>query len=232
MKKLFVVLCAAVTFIVIAPNQAEASYSDRGAALGLGAGLAIDFKHIEDFKLDENSLYGFHVHGKISGVPIMFGFDIDFAFNGYSPESVNISMDWWLLNPTLIDLGPFRSSSSRERGGDRDRSDRDRDRFDRFDRSEGREGRGDRSGQNQITKRSFSRESQERGGRGGDSRASTDPVRRVASMTDDRDRGSRDRGSRDRGSRDRGSRDRGSRDRGSRDRVPSKDLTGEKPQNK
>uniref|UniRef100_A0A3P8SDH7 Eukaryotic translation initiation factor 4 gamma, 1a n=1 Tax=Amphiprion percula TaxID=161767 RepID=A0A3P8SDH7_AMPPE len=87
---------------------------------------------------------------------------------------------------------PQRSSSSRERGGDRDRSDRDRDRFDRFDRSEGREG-------NQITKRSFSRESQERGGRGGDSRASNDPVRRVASMTDDRDRGSRDRGSRDRG---------------------------------
>uniref|UniRef100_A0AAQ5ZXS5 Eukaryotic translation initiation factor 4 gamma, 1a n=1 Tax=Amphiprion ocellaris TaxID=80972 RepID=A0AAQ5ZXS5_AMPOC len=74
------------------------------------------------------------------------------------------------------------SSSSRERGGDRDRSDRDRDRFDRFDRSEGREG-------NQITKRSFSRESQERGGRGGDSRASNEPVRRVASMTDDRDRG-------------------------------------------
>ncbi|XP_070829542.1 eukaryotic translation initiation factor 4 gamma 1a isoform X2 [Chaetodon trifascialis] len=114
---------------------------------------------------------------------------------------------------------PQRSSSSRERGGDRDRGDRDRDRFDRFDRSEGREGRDDRSGQNQITKRSFSRESQERGGRGGDSRPSTEPVRRVASMTDDRDRGSRDRGSRDRGSRDRGSRDRGSRDRG-----PSKDL--------
>ncbi|XP_028282693.1 eukaryotic translation initiation factor 4 gamma 1a isoform X2 [Parambassis ranga] len=102
---------------------------------------------------------------------------------------------------------PQRSSSSRERGGDRERSDRDRDRFDRFDRSEGREG-------NQITKRSFSRESQERGGRGNDSRGSNEPVRRVASMTDDRDRGSRDRGSRDRGSKDRGSRDRG----------PSKDL--------
>ncbi|KAM3604685.1 uncharacterized protein V6R79_014834 [Siganus canaliculatus] len=111
---------------------------------------------------------------------------------------------------------PQRSSSSRERGGDRDRSERDRDRFERFDRSEGRQGRDDRSSQNQITKRSFSRETQERGGRGGggDSRASTEPVRRVASMTDDRDRGSRDRGSRDRGSRDRGSRDRG----------PSKDL--------
>ncbi|XP_042352934.1 eukaryotic translation initiation factor 4 gamma 1a isoform X2 [Plectropomus leopardus] len=118
---------------------------------------------------------------------------------------------------------PQRSSSSRERG-DRDRGDRDRDRFDRFDRSEGREGRDDRNTRNQITKRSFSRESQERGGRTGDLRAATEPVRRVASMTDDRDRGSRDRGSRDRGSRDRGSRDRGSRDRGSRDRVPSKDL--------
>ncbi|XP_059200082.1 eukaryotic translation initiation factor 4 gamma 1a isoform X2 [Centropristis striata] len=113
---------------------------------------------------------------------------------------------------------PQRSSSSRERGGDRDRGDRDRDRFDRFDRSEGREGRDDRN-RNQITKRSFSRESQERGGRTGDLRAATEPVRRVASMTDDRDRGSRDRGSRDRGSKDRGSRDRGS-----RDRAPSKDL--------
>lgn len=118
---------------------------------------------------------------------------------------------------------PQRSSSSRERGGDRDRNDRDRDRFDRFDRSEGREGRDDRSSRNQITKRSFSRESEERGGRGGDSRATNEPVRRVASMTDDRDRGSRDRGSRDRGSRDRGSRDRGS-----RDRAPSKDLTAVK----
>ncbi|KAI3374949.1 hypothetical protein L3Q82_021474, partial [Scortum barcoo] len=80
---------------------------------------------------------------------------------------------------------PQRSSSSRERGGDRDRSDRDRDRFDRFDRSEGREGRGDRGGQNQITKRSFSRESQERSGRGGDSRTSTDavPVKRESAPT-------------------------------------------------
>lgn len=97
----------------------------------------------------------------------------------------------------------IRSSSSRERGSNRDRSDRNRDRFDRFDRSEGREA-------NQVTKRSFSRESQERGGRGGDGRSSTESVRRVASMTDSRDRGSRDRGSRDRGSRDRGSRDKGS----------------------
>uniref|UniRef100_A0AAX7TQG4 Eukaryotic translation initiation factor 4 gamma, 1a n=1 Tax=Astatotilapia calliptera TaxID=8154 RepID=A0AAX7TQG4_ASTCA len=77
--------------------------------------------------------------------------------------------------------------SSRERGSNRDRSDRNRDRFDRFDRSEGREA-------NQVTKRSFSRESQERGGRGGDGRSSTESVRRVASMTDSRDRGSRDRG--------------------------------------
>ncbi|XP_035994072.1 eukaryotic translation initiation factor 4 gamma 1a isoform X3 [Fundulus heteroclitus] len=105
---------------------------------------------------------------------------------------------------------PQRSSASRERGGDRDRSDHDRDRYDRFARSERQDG-------NQFSKRSFSRESQERGGRGGDNRASTEPVRRVASMTDNRDRGSRDRGSRDRGGHDRGSRDRGSRDRGGRD---------------
>uniref|UniRef100_A0A667YWI6 Eukaryotic translation initiation factor 4 gamma, 1a n=1 Tax=Myripristis murdjan TaxID=586833 RepID=A0A667YWI6_9TELE len=79
----------------------------------------------------------------------------------------------------------LRSSSSRERGGDRDRFDR----FDRREGREGREGRDDRGNRNPISKRSFSRESEERGGRGGDSRASTEPVRRVASMTDDRDRG-------------------------------------------
>uniref|UniRef100_A0A3B5M7G2 Eukaryotic translation initiation factor 4 gamma, 1a n=1 Tax=Xiphophorus couchianus TaxID=32473 RepID=A0A3B5M7G2_9TELE len=90
---------------------------------------------------------------------------------------------------------PQRSSGSRERGGDRDRNDHDRDRYDRFARSERQDG-------NQFSKRSFSRESQERGGRGGDSRATAESVRRVASMTDNRDRGSRDRGSRDRGSRD------------------------------
>lgn len=101
---------------------------------------------------------------------------------------------------------PQRSSSSRERGG----SDRDR-----FDRREGRDG--DRGSRTDIGKRSFSRESKDRGSRGGDGRGHMDSVRRVASMTDDR-------GSRDRGSRDRGSRDRGSRDRGSRDRASSKDL--------
>ncbi|XP_027876173.1 eukaryotic translation initiation factor 4 gamma 1a isoform X2 [Xiphophorus couchianus] len=106
---------------------------------------------------------------------------------------------------------PQRSSGSRERGGDRDRNDHDRDRYDRFARSERQDG-------NQFSKRSFSRESQERGGRGGDSRATAESVRRVASMTDNRDRGSRDRGSRDRGSRDQGGRNRGSRDQGSRDR--------------
>jgi len=128
------------------------------------------------------------------------------------------------------------SSSSRERGGEREKGDRDR-----LDRSEGREGRDGRSTPNQITKRSFSRESQDRGGRASDLRASTESVRRVASMTDDRDRGSRDRGSRDRGSRVSSrassrassrvssrvsSRDRGSQDRGSQDRAPSKELPG------
>ena len=71
----------------------------------------------------------------------------------------------------------LRSSSSRDRGGERDRNDRDR-----FDRREGRDDRGSRP---PITKRSFSRESQERGG---DGRGPTEPVRRVSSMTDDRTR--------------------------------------------
>uniref|UniRef100_A0A8C0YSZ0 Eukaryotic translation initiation factor 4 gamma, 1a n=1 Tax=Cyprinus carpio carpio TaxID=630221 RepID=A0A8C0YSZ0_CYPCA len=90
---------------------------------------------------------------------------------------------------------PQRNSSSRDRSdrdrGDRDRGDRDRDRFDRFDsRREDRDRGLDRPRQ-AITKRSFSRENEER--RRGDSRGPPDSVRRVSSMTDNRDRGSRER---------------------------------------
>ncbi|XP_051770046.1 eukaryotic translation initiation factor 4 gamma 1a isoform X3 [Ctenopharyngodon idella] len=92
---------------------------------------------------------------------------------------------------------PQRNSSSRDRGDrdrndrDRDRNDRDRDRFDRFDsRREDRDRGLDRPRQ-AITKRSFSRENEER--RGGDSRGPPDSVRRVSSMTENRDRGSRER---------------------------------------
>lgn len=82
----------------------------------------------------------------------------------------------------LLNLLPFhRNSSSRKRG---DRFDRGSDRFDRRD---------DRDRNRlAITKRSFSRENQERS-RERENRGPADPVRRVASMTDERDRGSRDR---------------------------------------
>uniref|UniRef100_A0A7N9B197 Eukaryotic translation initiation factor 4 gamma 1-like n=1 Tax=Mastacembelus armatus TaxID=205130 RepID=A0A7N9B197_9TELE len=77
-----------------------------------------------------------------------------------------------------------RNSSSRERSDRFDRSDRGSDRFDRRDDR-------DRS-RLQVTKRSFSRENEERS-REREQRGLADPVRRVASMTDDRDRGSRER---------------------------------------
>lgn len=101
------------------------------------------------------------------------------VFNG------NIKKSFWLYAHLLC-----RNSSSRDRG-DRDRNDRDRDRFDRFDsRREDRDRGLDRPRQT-ITKRSFSRENEER--RGGDSRGPPDSVRRVSSMTENRDRGSRER---------------------------------------
>uniref|UniRef100_A0A672INK2 Eukaryotic translation initiation factor 4 gamma 1 n=1 Tax=Salarias fasciatus TaxID=181472 RepID=A0A672INK2_SALFA len=79
---------------------------------------------------------------------------------------------------------PQRNSSSRERG----------DRFERPDRGGGGdrfERRDDRDRNRlQVTKRSFSRENEERS-REREQRGSVDPVRRVASMTDDR--GSRER---------------------------------------
>ncbi|XP_028426718.1 eukaryotic translation initiation factor 4 gamma 1 isoform X2 [Perca flavescens] len=81
---------------------------------------------------------------------------------------------------------PQRNSSSRERSDRFDRSDRGSDRFERRD-----ERRDDRDRNRlQVTKRSFSRENEERS-REREQRGPTDPVRRVASMTDDR--GSRDR---------------------------------------
>ncbi|KAF3848143.1 hypothetical protein F7725_021171 [Dissostichus mawsoni] len=76
---------------------------------------------------------------------------------------------------------PQRNSSSLERGDCFDRSGRGNDRFDRRD---------DRDRNRlQVTKRSFSRENE--GSREREQRGSADPVRRVASMTDDR--GSRER---------------------------------------
>ncbi|KAM4589651.1 eukaryotic translation initiation factor 4 gamma 1-like isoform 1-T1 [Fundulus diaphanus] len=79
---------------------------------------------------------------------------------------------------------PQRNSSSRERSDRFERSDRGGDRFDRRD---------DRDRNRiQVTKRSFSREKEERS-RERDQRGSTDPVRRVASVTEERDRGSAER---------------------------------------
>ncbi|XP_051555332.1 eukaryotic translation initiation factor 4 gamma 1-like isoform X4 [Myxocyprinus asiaticus] len=90
---------------------------------------------------------------------------------------------------------PQRSSSSRDRNdrdrGDRDRGDRDRDRFERFDSRREDRDRGLDRPRPALTKRSFSRENEER--RGGDSRGPPDSVRRVSSMTENRDRGSRER---------------------------------------
>uniref|UniRef100_A0A673H3P1 Eukaryotic translation initiation factor 4 gamma 1-like n=1 Tax=Sinocyclocheilus rhinocerous TaxID=307959 RepID=A0A673H3P1_9TELE len=78
-----------------------------------------------------------------------------------------------------------RNSSSRDRS-DRDRGDRDRgdrDHFDRFDSR--RDDRGLDRPRQAITKRSFSRENEDRRG---DGRGPADSVRRVSSMTENRDR--------------------------------------------
>uniref|UniRef100_A0A4W6C2D0 Eukaryotic translation initiation factor 4 gamma 1 n=1 Tax=Lates calcarifer TaxID=8187 RepID=A0A4W6C2D0_LATCA len=82
------------------------------------------------------------------------------------------------------DSGRYHSKCFlRERSDRFDRSDRGSDRFDRRD-----DRRDDRDRNRlQVTKRSFSRENEERS-REREQRGSADPVRRVASMTDDRDR--------------------------------------------
>uniref|UniRef100_A0A9J8D0W4 Eukaryotic translation initiation factor 4 gamma, 1a n=1 Tax=Cyprinus carpio carpio TaxID=630221 RepID=A0A9J8D0W4_CYPCA len=86
----------------------------------------------------------------------------------------------------LQQSGPPSSSNS----SSRDRSDRDRGDRDRGDRDRDHRDRGLDRPRQAITKRSFSRENEER--RRGDSRGPPDSVRRVSSMTDNRDRGSRE----------------------------------------
>ena len=89
--------------------------------------------------------------------------------------------------PIPICDAPSRNSSSRERG----------DRYERSDRGPGDRGFDRRDHRLPAGKRSFSREKEERS-REREHRGSADPVRRVASMTDDR--GSRERaGSKDNG---------------------------------
>ncbi|XP_061574767.1 eukaryotic translation initiation factor 4 gamma 1-like isoform X3 [Cololabis saira] len=76
---------------------------------------------------------------------------------------------------------PQRNSSSRDRNDRFERSDRSGERFDRRD-----ERRDDRERNRlQVTKRSFSRETEQRG--------SADPIHRVASMTDNREPSGRER---------------------------------------
>lgn len=91
-----------------------------------------------------------------------------------------------------ICLTTFRPSLIFEPGDEKDWSDRDRDWFERFDYGEGCQVRDGKNSQIQISKRSFIKESQERGGKSRDVQDSTEPVRQVSSMTDDRDRGARD----------------------------------------
>ncbi|KAM6933794.1 eukaryotic translation initiation factor 4 gamma 1-like [Xenentodon cancila] len=86
---------------------------------------------------------------------------------------------------------PQRNSSSRDRSERFERSDRGGDRgSERFDRRDDR----DRN-RLQVTKRSFSREKEEKEDRSREreQRASADPIKRVASMTDNREPSSRER---------------------------------------
>ncbi|KAK2822412.1 hypothetical protein Q5P01_022477 [Channa striata] len=106
-----------------------------------------------------------------------------------------------LVSSTDSDRKVLQSPYSWEHSGTRERSDPcHRIIEDRFSRST----------RNKITKKNFSRESQEHNWRGGDNCGPTEPVPSFTSITDDRDRGSWNRGSRDQIS---------------QDRFPSKDPT-------
>lgn len=97
-----------------------------------------------------------------------------------------------IVTNVYICLTTFRPSLIFEPGNEKDWSDRDRDWFERFDYGEGWQVRDGKNSQSQISKRSFIKESQEHGGKSQDIQDSTELVRHVSSVTDDRDRGARD----------------------------------------
>uniref|UniRef100_A0A667ZZZ6 Eukaryotic translation initiation factor 4 gamma 1 n=1 Tax=Myripristis murdjan TaxID=586833 RepID=A0A667ZZZ6_9TELE len=108
----------------------------------------------------------------------------DEGWNTVPISTKNRPIDTSRLIYAVFPLMTFhRNSSSRDRGDRFDRSDRGSDRFDR------RDDRRDDRDRNRllVTKRSFSRENEERS-REREHRGPADPVRRVASMTDERDR--------------------------------------------
>ncbi|XP_028330905.1 uncharacterized protein LOC114480713 isoform X2 [Gouania willdenowi] len=92
-----------------------------------------------------------------------------------------------LWSPSDMERRVLQRSSTCCEHGDREQGDHDWDHFDRSVRVDGWE-------RNPISKRSFSRESQERGGRSGDNRASNELVCGVPGMTDYWGSGSEDQG--------------------------------------
>lgn len=94
MKKLFVVAFAVAAIMLAAPSKAEAAYSS-GSALGAGIGF-----HSGGF--GHATLAGLYMTGKIDGIDPVFGLDLGFGTHYFG---LNLSADWWLLNPNLGEVG-------------------------------------------------------------------------------------------------------------------------------
>ncbi len=95
MKKLFVVAFTIATFVIVAPQKAQAAYAD-GAALGAGVG----FSTYADGKNFGTSFGNLYATGKFDGIDPIFGVNL-----GFQSSTVVISADWWLLNPNLGQAG-------------------------------------------------------------------------------------------------------------------------------
>ncbi len=109
MKKLFVFVFAVSVLMIVAPSKAEAGYLDRGGAIGVGTSIDIDAIHSfvnGDKTLSIHDRHGLHITGKIPNSSMVLGLELGFLLDGKKGidnlETLDFSMDWWLINPTLI----------------------------------------------------------------------------------------------------------------------------------
>ncbi len=103
MKKLYTLVFAVAVIILSVPQvqaQTSSTYGVNGSALGVGAGISFGTDNFEGSKFVDFG--NFHITGKHSSLPVMFGLDIGF---GSKITGIDLSFDWWLFNPRFGEVG-------------------------------------------------------------------------------------------------------------------------------
>lgn len=114
MKKIFVVVFIALAFTFLTVDNLHAGYSDRESTIGIATSLSVDTFYdtkSEYTFVEVDSVVGLHISGKFGDAPVMFGADFSFLLDGLRGlrrlDKFDLSVDWWIVNPTLLDVEIF-----------------------------------------------------------------------------------------------------------------------------